>query len=163
MMNDVPVLDYVLQKATGDSLIYLSQKYQVKPPSFSFEDIRHSKLGAIYVPGSGHIFFYRGGLMLTAHEFWHYWKDMEGVDPSMSEILGDKHKEADRFAVENQDELMPYWSPLQPYIVAERKIELVNSVLVPVITGTIVAAGAAAINFAGVAIINFITGRTKGG
>jgi len=161
-MNDVPVLDSVLQKATGDSLAYLSQKYQVKPPSFSFETIRSPRLNATYIPGGGHIYFFRGGLLLTAHEFWHYMKDVEGVDPCMNEILGDKHKEADRFAVENQDELMPYWSSLQPYIVNDRKVELVNSVLVPVITGTIVAAGAAAVNFAGVAIINFITGR-KGG
>jgi len=100
----------LLWKAVDDTLTYLSLKYGVSKPYFTFEEPVDEYTNAIYDMRTKSIVFFRVSPEIVAHEFGHHLDNELNLKTYCDECF------ADAFAKRHLGEIAPFWVAVFPLV-----------------------------------------------
>ena len=100
----------LLWKAVDDTLTYLSLKYGVSKPYFTFEKPVDPYIDAVYDTRTKSIVFFRVSPLIVAHEAAHHIDNELNLKTYCDECF------ADAFAERHLAEIAPFWAGVFPLV-----------------------------------------------
>ena len=104
--------DQVLYSVIDESLEYLSDKYYLPKPTFSFKNFRDDAILAMYHPRDDHMQFEVASRFITAHEYGHYYRKV--MFPEFNNMsVAEEEAYANEFAKMHEAELYAIWRKIE--------------------------------------------------
>lgn len=103
--------DDTLYIVIDDSLEYLSAKYNLPKPMFSFKEFKDELTLAMYHPRADYMQFEVASRAIVAHEFGHYYRKM--WFPNLRLTVAEEEAYANEFAEMHEAELYSIWRQIE--------------------------------------------------